>query len=190
MAPFAWGGPWQSPAPRKKTTSPLPSRFYSNLSYTWPSYPAKLQEVLDENIKSNSASQLALSSDLFGLYFPMASRPLLIGGLLGATMDHYSITNATSQIWQFTLSGSGIFFSDAIGNGSIFRADIGMCLAFASGSTTTSAWSAPGYYITIGSGYAYPLTSTLSLLLQGNVSLRKIENNNYSLMTLGLGLLY
>ena len=154
---------------------------YWGLGYANNSYPDELQDALDEFNDLPGVDHIALALDAFGFYWPRGDRTL-VGGIVNSSADLYEVASVNEEIniYHYLFAVSAMhFLTHKIGQGPFVRADVGLAsISVESGQEVAESDWGTGFLL--GGGYGIPVTSGTRLLVNANVSLRRVEGDQYT----------
>ena len=146
--------------------------LYWGLGYASHTYPDEMHDSLDE------LSNLSFALDTFGFYFPQGDRTL-VGGIINASADLYYDGPYDFSFFHYLYGLSAMrFLTHQIGQGLFVRADVGLARTVLYVDEEKGSDWGPGFLL--GGGYGIPVTSSMRLLANANVSLRRIEGDQYT----------
>ena len=144
----------------------------------------------------------ALAMDMFGFYWPINQRTL-VGGIVNSSVDSYKIdvifASLEASVYNFLYSASAMhFLMHEIGRGPFVRADAGLALhrietkgGILGEEEERGEWTSEwGTGFLLGGGYGIPVTSGTRLLINANVSVRRVEGEQTTSIGLTLNGLF
>lgn len=156
-------------------------------------YPSEIQGLLDQ-LKSISTSHTSIAMDLFGFYWPLASKQTMMGFVINGVSDHYEVPSGEANLDQYLYSFSTMkFFGPNIGSEWFLRGDVGIAkyLVEAKGSGVSLRGSSrSGIGFLVGGGYAWAIGTETRMLLNLNFAQRNAESLKFSTSSLTLGFLF
>ena len=157
---------------------------YWGLGYANNTYPDELQAVRYDLNDLSGVDHFALALDTFGFYWPRGDGTL-VGGIVNGSADVYESSDIELMtLYNFLYAFSTMhFLTREIGQGLFVRADLGLARQSAEidiGVAEIEATSDWGTGFLLGVGYGIPVTSGTRLLINANVSFRRVEGDRYT----------
>jgi hypothetical protein len=191
--------PAPTPAKPEASTTGLKSKNESwytlwGAGYAGTSYTGDLKTVVDSLNSSSSLTHASLGMDILGFYWPINNHQTMIGGVMNAAVDSWTVTGAELSLNQYQMSFSAQhFFGANIGDGIFVRGDIGPTYlnVTATGSgLNLSADSKAGFGALAGVGYALPVWEETRVLFNLNYAFRRVEGSRMGAFGLSVGFLF
>jgi hypothetical protein len=165
---------------------------YWGIGWVSNSYPDDLPDVVND-FKNNPAAKTSYSIcwDIFGTYWPLPNDKSVLGIVLNAAGDRFSLNGEWLQQNFYLLGLSAMhFFGYEPGAGFFLRADAGMALNYYYSSLDKSDGSDIGYGGLVGTGYGIPISESERILLNLNYAWRSVEGSNSSSLGVSVGILF
>ena len=160
------------------------------IGYADVSYPKELDEMLDMLKDMPDVTQMGISMDLLGFYWPRGERTIL-GVIVNGWGDRYEVNGEYMQMNGYLYSASMMrFLNKRIGQGLFVRGDVGGAKLVVDSSGAGMSSSEWGYGALIGGGYGIPISKGTRLLINANYSFRQVEGETYGSFQLSLAGLF
>lgn len=169
---------------------------YWGLGYGRPSYPSSIQPSVDKVRAVAGVTNLGLSVDLLGFYWPfLGESNSILGVIVSGVSDSFSTTTSsktsTFQINQYLYSASTMhFFGPQIGEGAFARFDAGAARGVVMQDGAVAGLSSWGAGALLGGGWGAGVSDETRLLFQANLSLRRLDGETFPSISVSVGGLF
>lgn len=187
--------PYPAFAQEKSTTQVKPHYLSGRLGYSNITYPGELEEVLD--LSETHIGGIGFDVAAY-VPFPGSSNTI-IGMNANGTLDSYTYPgflweSASVTITHALFSLSSVHYFREIGSGPFVRADIGLSRLEIDVSymfmEPLEATSNFGIGFLLGGGIAFSTSYNVKMLLNVDYSSRRVEGEDYKILSLNMGILY
>jgi hypothetical protein len=148
---------------------------------------SELNDAMDWVETIPGVSRTRLSLDMLGFYWPRNSNAL-VGVVVNGATDHldYDGWEGYSRLNMYNYSVSALYFSEIIGKGIFYRADIGRAAIEFDSDSERINFDA-GFGFLLGGGYAHPITEGTRITANVNYAVREIEGESCNTLGVSLG---